>query len=127
MYIKELLEGVEVLAIKNAFNFDVKSLSCKSNEENENGVYFCLKGTNVDGHDFCLEAEKLGAKCLVVENFVDSNLMQVKVNNSRKTMALMAGNFYEIKKTKMKFVGITGTNGKTTTTFLLKAYLSKLI
>ena len=126
MEIKKLLDGIDVISIKNVGNFDCENLSCNSKEENTNGVFFCLSGSKVDGHNYVVEAEMNGAKCLVVEKFVDSPLMQVLVNNTRKTMALMSAKFYAIDKSNMKFVGITGTNGKTTTSFMVKAYLTKL-
>lgn len=126
MEIKKLLEDLDYINIKNLRNFDVSSLSCKSGEQNPDGIYFCLCGTKKDGHNYVKEAENSGAKCLVVERFVDSPLMQILVNNSRIAMTDICAKFYGIQDSKMKFIGITGTNGKTTTSFLIKAYLSKL-
>ena len=126
MEIKELIENLDYKNIKNLQNFDVSSLSCKSGDKNPDGIYFCLSGTKKDGHDFVKEAKENGAKCLVVEHFVDSDLMQILVNNSRATMTDMSAKFYGVNHTNMKFIGITGTNGKTTTSFLLKSYLTKL-
>ena len=126
MDIKEIIKDLDYINIKNLQNFDVCSLSCKSGEQNLDGIYFCLSGTKKDGHNYVKEAEDNGAKCLVVERFVDSPLMQVLVKNSRKTMTDICAKYYGVDKTNMKFVGITGTNGKTTTSFLIKSYLKKL-
>ena len=126
MEICDLIKDLDYINIKNMQNFNVSSLSCKSYEENPDGIYFCLSGTKKDGHDYVKEAETNGAKCLVVERFVDSPLMQILVNNSRVAMTNISSKFYGVDKSKMKFVGITGTNGKTTTTFLIKEYLKKL-
>ena len=126
MEIKELIKDLDCSNIKNLQNFNVSSLSCKSNEKNPEGIYFCLQGTKFDGHNFVEEAKQNGAKCLVVERFVDSDLMQILVNNSRKAMTEICAKFYNVENSNMKFVGLTGTNGKTTTSFLIKEYLSKL-
>lgn len=126
MTIKDLLRNVDVTTVKNYENFEVESLACSTKEENPNGVYFCLQGSQVDGHDFYEQAVEQGAKCLVVERFLPTNVMQILVDNARKAMSQMSANFYELDNSRMKFVGITGTNGKTTTSFLVKSYLSKL-
>ncbi|MBQ8431036.1 MAG: UDP-N-acetylmuramyl-tripeptide synthetase, partial [Clostridia bacterium] len=126
MDIKNILENVNFLGVKNFNQFDVENLTCNSHDDNENGIYFCLKGTKVDGHDYIDEAKVNGAKCLVVERYLDSDLMQILVKDSRASMTEISSVYYEIPTSKMKFVGITGTNGKTTTSFLVKAYLSKL-
>ena len=126
MNLNLLLENLDQVNTKNFENFDVKSLSCSSTDNNQNGIYFCLNGTKVDGHNFADEAIKNGAKCLVVERFLNNDVCQVLVKNARKAMTEMSAKFYKINNSKMKFIGITGTNGKTTTSFLIKKYLSKM-
>ena len=90
------------------------------------GIYFCIKGLKEDGHNFAVEAIKNGAVCLVVERYLDLPITQILVENVRATMSYISSVFYETYKSKMKFIGITGTNGKTTTTFLLREILTKL-
>lgn len=126
MEIKNLLYNIDFIGVKNLKNFDVENLSCDSKERNDNGIFFCIQGTKQDGHNFVNLAENNGAKCLVVERYLDSPLMQILVANSRKAMTQISAKFYEIEKSKMKFIAITGTNGKTTSTFLIKAYLEAL-
>ena len=127
MKIKDLIQGVDIISTKNLdTNLDIENLTCKSSEENESGIYFCLKGGKADGHDFAEEALNNGAVCLIVENFLPFDVMQIKVEDARRTMTEISANFYNIKNLNLKIIALTGTNGKTTTTFLLKAYLSKL-
>ena len=127
MLIKELIKDLDIISFKNFNNnIDIKNLSCNTTESNPNGIYFCLKGGKVDGHNFAQEAVDKGAVCLVVENFLPVEVMQIKVEDSRRAMSEFASNFYNTKNLKLKLIALTGTNGKTTTTFLLKSYLSKL-
>lgn len=126
MKILELIKNINFVGVKNLNDFEVESISCDTNEENLNGIYFCLIGEHFDGHKFYVEAKNKGAKCLVVERYIDYPIMQILVKNSRLAMAKIASSFYEINKSKLKIIGITGTNGKTTSSFLIKSYLSKL-
>ena len=117
MKLSKLLEEIEVENDVSCFlDKEISGLSNKFENEQENYIYFCYQGENVDGHNY--DFSKLPKSAvLVVEKYVDSDLVQIVVNNSRKTMALMARNFYGTKN--IKVVGITGTNGKTTNAFLL--------
>ncbi len=126
MKILDIVQKLDFIGIKNLNNFDVESLSCSTKDKNPSGVYFCIVGTNFDGHKFYKEAISMGAKCLVVERYIDSPIMQILVKNSRVAMSKFAYLFYELEKTNMKLVGVTGTNGKTTTTFLIKNYLKSM-
>lgn len=126
MDLYNIISNTKFIGIKNYRDIEIKALSCNSKEENPNGIYFCIKGLNNDGHKFAKEAIENGAVCLVVEKFVDENITQILVADVRKAMSQIAAEFYQTKNTKLKFVGITGTNGKTTTTFIIKDILSNL-
>lgn len=88
----------------------------------DGSLFFCLKGKTSDGHNFALDAAQKGASAIVTEKQLDlpSNVTQVVVDNSRSAMAIIASNFFGNPASKLKLIGITGTNGKTTTTYILK-------
>lgn len=126
MKILDIVKHIDFIGIKNLNNFDVECLSCSTADNNPSGVFFCIVGSNFDGHKFYLEAINKGARCLVVERYIDSPVMQILVKNTRVAMSKFACVFYGLNNTKLKLIGVTGTNGKTTTTFLVKNYLSSL-
>lgn len=126
MKLYDIISNLKFLGIKNYHELDIDSLSCDSKEKLSNGIYFCIKGLHADGHDYASESVKNGAVCLVVEKYLDLPTTQILVENVRSAMSYISSVFYETYKSQMKFVGITGTNGKTTTTFLLREILTKI-
>ncbi len=87
-------------------------------------LYFCVPGATVDGHDFANEAIERGAVALVVERPLDVSVPQVVVRDARVAMAPAADAFFDHPTRELRVAGVTGTNGKTTTTFLLYAILA---
>ena len=86
-------------------------------------VFVCIKGYEQDGHKYAKMAEDMGASLIVAEDMVDVNIPVCYVSDSRKTIASMACEFYDNPSEKFKLVGVTGTNGKTTTTYLIRSIL----
>ena len=86
-------------------------------------LFFCVPGERFDGHDFAGEAIERGAVALVVERPLDHDVPQLVVEASRPAMAIAADEFFERPTERLDVVGVTGTNGKTTTTYLLWAIL----
>ena len=126
MKLYDIISNLKFVGIKNYQECEIDSLSCKSSEKLKNGIYFCLKGTKLDGHNYARESISNGAICLVVEKYLDLPCTQILVENAREAMSFISSVFYETYKSKMKFIGITGTNGKTTTTFLIREILSSM-
>lgn len=126
MNLQQLVQNVSFKGIKNYKDIQIDNLTNSSTKDTNQALYFCLKGSQVDGHDFAEEAVKNGAVCLVVERFLDLNVPQVLVDNARKAMSNISANFYEFDKSKIKFIGVTGTNGKTTTAFVTRHILKNL-
>lgn len=119
MLLKNLLKGVKVLDIKGSLDIDILCLSQKAEQVKKGSLFFCFNGVNFDGHNFVNKAEKKGAAALVVEHFVDSALPQILVKKTRNIMPKVCNNFFEGVVKKLKFIGVTGTNGKTTTTSII--------
>jgi UDP-N-acetylmuramoyl-L-alanyl-D-glutamate--2,6-diaminopimelate ligase len=86
-------------------------------------LFFCVRGERVDGHDLAWEAVERGAAALVVERARDVSVPQLVVEDSRAAMAIAADTFFGEPTKELEVVGVTGTNGKTTTTFVLHAML----
>ena len=123
MKLKKILDGVEVLYAEGSKNIDINKICISTNEVTAGSLYIALKGLKHDGHNFLQQAESMGAKAFIVEKYVDGlNVPQVIVKDTRKALSIIASNFYKYKN-KMKIIGITGTNGKTTTTYMLKNIL----
>ena len=118
----QLFCGIDATIIGNEDEV-VEGLAYRSDRVVPGDAFFCIVGTVVDGHTFAQDAIDRGAKVLVVERklyLVDTtDVTLIVVEDSRKAMAAAASNFYGNPSGAMKLVGITGTNGKTTTTYLV--------
>ncbi len=103
-------------------NLDVQSLTSDSRKADDTSVFFALKGTAVDGHDYIASALKQGAKVVVLEKLpreLQDDVCYIEVVDSHEAMGLMASAFYGHPSREMRVVGVTGTNGKTTIATLL--------
>ncbi|CUS98537.1 UDP-N-acetylmuramoyl-L-alanyl-D-glutamate--2,6-diaminopimelate ligase [Candidatus Chrysopegis kryptomonas] len=131
MKLKELLKHIKVVKFLGDEDVEIKGIVYDSREVDEGDLFVAIKGLNVDGHRFIPEAVLAGAVAVVLENdgliddnyFVERGVAKVVVNDSRKALALLSSAFYEFPSKKLKLVGVTGTNGKTTTTHLIKSIL----
>ncbi len=103
-----------------------KGISSNSKEVREGYVFVAIKGTQVDGHDFVEEALQRGALYALVEREVGiKDPRIIKVEDTRKALGELASLFYGEVSKRLKIVGITGTNGKTTTTHIVESILNK--
>lgn len=91
-----------------------------SRDVSEGSLFFCVPGAVVDGHDFAADAVARGAAALVVDHVLDEKIAQFVVDDVRSALALCSASFYDDPSSKLEVVGITGTNGKTTTGFLVE-------
>ncbi|MDT7880880.1 MAG: UDP-N-acetylmuramoyl-L-alanyl-D-glutamate--2,6-diaminopimelate ligase [Candidatus Hydrothermia bacterium] len=115
MKFSELFEGYK---IENFKDFIVEGIAYNSKEVKENYVFFAIKGEKFDGHNFVYEAINNGAKAIVVEKKLDVEINQVIVENSRTELSKISAKFYNYPSKNLFVIGITGTNGKTTTTYI---------
>lgn len=124
MRLDRLLEGVEVLDLEGDPGTEVRGLAWDSRRVAPGEAFFAIPGLLTDGHHYLSEALSRGAGALVVERPVAaSGVPVVRVVDSRRALALAAANFHHHPSRKLRVIGVTGTKGKTTTTFLLRALL----
>ncbi|PYE45747.1 UDP-N-acetylmuramoylalanyl-D-glutamate--2,6-diaminopimelate ligase [Paenibacillus barcinonensis] len=105
-------------------NIECHNLQTDSRQVQPGDLFICLPGHTVDGHDYAAKAVQAGASALVVERELDLAVPQLIVNDSRFAMAVLSDFFFDSPSRKMKMIGVTGTNGKTTTTYLIEKIMS---
>lgn len=127
MKLGKILNNVSIIEANFEINKeeDINSIAFHTDDVAKGGIFVAIKGYVTDGHKFIKKAKELGAKIAIVEDFSDEDIRQIKVENSRIALADMARNFYEDPTKKMNVVGITATNGKTTTAFMLDSILKE--
>ena len=106
---------------------DIASIHCNSREVATGGLFVAMKGVKADGHRFIADAASRGAAAIVVQDAVpaDSADIIIRVTDTRKALALLADAIYRHPSKGMTVIGITGTNGKTTTTFIIESMLKQ--
>lgn len=104
---------------------EIATLSADSRQCVKNGLFFCLNGGEADGHAFAEEAVKNGAIAIVTERELSVEISQILVSDTRYALGVLASVFYGEPSARMRVIGITGTNGKTTTAYMLASILEK--
>ena len=102
---------------------EIGSIHYRAQDVQPGGVFVAIKGLVADGHDFIDEAIKRGASAIVVQKPVKSKSIIVEVENTRKALASVSAEFFNLPSEKLFLIGITGTNGKTTISYLLESIL----
>jgi len=127
MKLAQILNSCQIRKVQGRLDIDVAGLHYDSRQIRPGDVFFALRGVVSDGHDFIPGAIASGAVAVVSEEgFVPVDpVTTVQVKNSRHTLALAAREFYGNPTQDMQVVGVTGTNGKTTITYLLEAILER--
>jgi len=119
----ELIDGIDVAATRGDVDVEISSLAYDSRRVEPGTLFFCVPGEKSDGHDFARGAVEAGAVALVVERELDVDVAQVVVADARAAMAPLAARFWGDPTSELRVVGVTGTNGKTTTAFLVREVL----
>ncbi len=120
--LKDIIYGVRIIEIKGNTNIAVENIAFDSREINNLSLFIALKGVSQDGHNFISQALNRGACAIICESLpeiLSNDITYIKVLDSSKSLGIVASNFFDNPSEKLKLVGITGTNGKTTCATLL--------
>lgn len=121
MKLGELIINTEYTEFFGNPDTEISGLCTDSRKIKKGDLFFCYAGEKFDSHEFASSAVKAGASALVCERKQESEIPQIIVKNGRESVAKIARAFYGYPDKRMKFVGVTGTNGKTTTTYMLES------
>ncbi|MBJ6363153.1 UDP-N-acetylmuramoyl-L-alanyl-D-glutamate--2,6-diaminopimelate ligase [Paenibacillus sp. GCM10012307] len=102
----------------------INGIETDSRKAGPGNLFICLPGHTVDGHDYAGDAIAKGAAALVVERLLPLEVPQLLVKDSRQAMAVLSNAFFGTPSRRLKLIGVTGTNGKTTTTYLIERILN---
>ncbi|HEX7525654.1 MAG TPA: Mur ligase domain-containing protein, partial [Gaiellaceae bacterium] len=123
MDLERLAAALGVTEVVGRAPVEIRDLAYDARTVTPGAVFFCVPGGQADGHAFAAEAVERGAVALVVERPLELDAPQVVVPDARAAMAVAADEFFERPTEELQVVGVTGTSGKTTTTFLVRAGL----
>jgi UDP-N-acetylmuramoyl-L-alanyl-D-glutamate--2,6-diaminopimelate ligase len=127
--ITEILQGIDYSVAGHAADFSVAGICFDSRKTSKNDLFVAVRGSITDGHSYMDEAIGLGAIAVICEKIPenpDSGICWIKVKNSSYALAVCASNYYNKPADEIKLVGVTGTNGKTTTATLLYRLFTSL-
>ena len=123
MKLRDLLQGVEVVKASADMDMEITSVAYDSRKVTPGGLFVAITGFVTDGNRYILMALEKGAAAIVTAVEPDEDIPYVLVANDRLALALIGGNYYDHPAKAMKLIGVTGTNGKTSSTLLLKHVL----
>lgn len=129
MLLSELIKDFEHEVVFGSGDPEITELSYDSRNVKEGAAFVCLRGANFDAHDFAAEVVEKGAKALIIEEDVTipdkKDIILVRVKDSRYALACMSAAWFSHPAESLKVIGVTGTKGKTTTTYLIKEILER--
>ena len=126
MELRQLLQGVRTIGTKTDQTGDVSSVCYVADQCGPGSLFVAIPGRAFDGHDFIGQAIKCGARFIVHQKDIDvtDGIMAVKVSDSRRALGIIAKNFFQDPSSRLALIGITGTSGKTTVSYLLESILA---
>ena len=129
MNLQELLYKVNIIKVVGTTNIEVVAIAFDSRKIKNDSLFVAIKGTQSDGHNYISQTIKAGATVIVLQDMpvdLDDKVTYIQVENSNNALGIIAANFYGNPSLKIKLVGITGTNGKTTIVSLLSQMFALL-
>lgn len=124
MTLSQLLSDVEILSVQGNIDVRISGIAFDSREVKPGDVFVCVTGYKSDGHDYAEQALEKGAVAIIAEKELEETAATtVVVKNTRYALSCVAAEFYDHPYKKFRLFGVTGTNGKTTTTYLIKSIL----
>lgn len=124
MKLKALLEHLHLLASYQGSNPEITSIENDNRKVQKGSLFICIKGYTVDGHDYAESAVNNGAAAILAEKPLSLTVPVIIVNDTTRAMAVLADAFYQQPTKKLHLIGITGTNGKTTTSHIIEKIFS---
>lgn len=127
MKLDHILTGIEYNVIQGNPGIEIGKIQYDSRKVSKGDLFVAISGFSVDGHKFIDKAVENGAVAVIIEKDIDvkSGITYIKTEDTRKVLAMAAANYYGHPADRMKVIGFTGTNGKTTSTFMMKSILEK--
>ena len=128
MKLKKLLNSINYKLVQGNENIEIKDISYDSKTIKKNDAFICLIGKDKDGHDYINEAIENGAKCIIIckdMNIENKNITIIKIKDTRKELSYISANLFKNPQEKLIKIGITGTKGKTSTSWMLKSILEE--
>ena len=132
MKLKDIVKNVENIEVYGNQEIEITNITSDSRNIKQNGLFFAIKGFSLDGTKFIKSAIENGASAIVVDESVDiedlnlpSNIAIIIAQNIRYALAIFSCNLYNNPSQKLKLIGVTGTKGKTTSTYMIKSILEK--
>ncbi|QUH26774.1 UDP-N-acetylmuramoyl-L-alanyl-D-glutamate--2,6-diaminopimelate ligase [Serpentinicella alkaliphila] len=126
MLLEKILQSIEKERVNGETQIQIDSITYDSSRAKENSLFICIEGFNTDGHKYIENAISKGAIAIVVSKEIDianEKVTIIKVKNTRKVLAEIANVFYDFPTKKLDLIGVTGTNGKTSTTYMIRNIL----
>lgn len=127
MLLKNLINGLNPVDIKGSLDVEIDHIAYDSRKVKNGSLFVCIDGFTTDGHKFAPFAVQNGAKALLVQKDVDvpEGVTVIKINSTRYGLAYVSDMFFNHPSKKFKLAGVTGTKGKTTTTYMIKSILEE--
>ena len=127
MKLKELLQGIEILSANVDLELEISDVSYDSRKTKPGDLFVAMIGFATDGHAYIGKAMTAGAAAVLCQNLPEGEVPYVQVADSRRALAVVGANFFGHPAEAMTMIAVTGTNGKTTTTYLLKSVLEQAV
>ncbi|MGI6527860.1 MAG: UDP-N-acetylmuramoyl-L-alanyl-D-glutamate--2,6-diaminopimelate ligase [Caldicoprobacterales bacterium] len=127
MILREMLDGIKVLRTEGSLDIQISDIHYDSRQVTPGSLFFCIEGFRADGHDFAAAAAEKGAAAVLLRRDVElpAGITKVYVESPRSAMGPVSAAFYGNPSGNLILFGVTGTNGKTTTTYMIKSILEQ--